>query len=242
MTQNTSSGRKQPSQTSDMTRSAQGGSGATRDLTDQAKATAGQVADQAKATAGQVADTARQQVGTRLTSQKDRAAESLGGVAQALRQTSQQLREHDQAGVTSYVDQAANQIERFSGYLQNRDMGQLVDDVESFARRQPAAFLGGAFLIGLLGARFLKSSRPRPQYAGQYSSQYAGQYSGQTYGQYRQRYYTGYPSEQDIREASAVPNYGPGTKSGPYSSTSGASAGQSSGGAGARSYDTTREE
>jgi len=242
MTQNTSSGRKQPGPTSDMARTAQGGSGTTRDLTDQAKATAGQVTDQAKATAGQVADTARQQVSTRLADQKDRAAESLGGVAQALRQTSQQLREKDQAGVTGYVDQAANQIERFSGYLQGRDMGQLVDDVEGFARRQPAAFLGGAFLIGLLGARFLKSSRPRPQYSGQYAGGNYGQYSGGTYGAQPQRRYTGYPSEQDIREASAVRNYGPGTKSGPYSTTGGAPAGQSTYSTGPRSYDTTGEE
>jgi hypothetical protein len=33
-----------------------------------------------------------------------------------------------------------------------------VSEAEDFARRQPALFLGGAFALGLLGARFLKSS------------------------------------------------------------------------------------
>jgi hypothetical protein len=51
--------------------------------------------------------------------------------------------------------------------------------------------------------------------------------------QRERRFYTGYPSEADIREASAVPNYGPGTKSGPYASSGETLSGQSS------SYGTT---
>jgi hypothetical protein len=35
----------------------------------------------------------------------------------------------------------------------------LIDDVEDFARREPAVFIGGAIAIGLVAARFLKSSR-----------------------------------------------------------------------------------
>jgi hypothetical protein len=34
----------------------------------------------------------------------------------------------------------------------------LVGDVENFARRQPALFIGGALALGILAARFLKSS------------------------------------------------------------------------------------
>jgi hypothetical protein len=46
-----------------------------------------------------------------------------------------------------------------SNYLQNTDVSEMVDRTEEFARRRPALFLGGAFALGLLGARFLKSSR-----------------------------------------------------------------------------------
>jgi hypothetical protein len=66
--------------------------------------------------------------------------------------------------VTNYIEQAADQVERLSSYLQGNDLGRLVGDVERFARRQPAVFLGGMFLAGLIGARFLKSSQPQPQY------------------------------------------------------------------------------
>jgi hypothetical protein len=35
--------------------------------------------------------------------------------------------------------------------------------VEDFARRNPAVFLGGAFALGLVGARFIKSSGHRAE-------------------------------------------------------------------------------
>jgi hypothetical protein len=35
---------------------------------------------------------------------------------------------------------------------------QLLDDVQDFGRRQPALLLGQAFLLGLDGARLIKSS------------------------------------------------------------------------------------
>jgi hypothetical protein len=52
-------------------------------------------------------------------------------------------------------------LERFSGYLSEREVGDLVYEAEDYARRHSAYFVGGAFLLGLLGARFLKSSTPR---------------------------------------------------------------------------------
>lgn len=129
---------------------------------DQVKQAAGQLAGQAQHTATQLTDQARQRVSAQLTDQKGRAAEGLSSVAQALRQSGGQLRDQNQQNITVYFDQAAAQVERLSNYLQRRDLGQLIDDGERFARRQPALFLGGAFVLGLLGARFLKSSRPEP--------------------------------------------------------------------------------
>jgi hypothetical protein len=156
---------------------------------DTAADTVRDVAGQAKDAAGQIADQARQQATSQLSSQKTRAAEGLGSVAQALRQTSQQLQGQDQGAITSYIDQAASQVDRFSNYLQQKDVRQMADDVERFARRQPALFLGGAFVLGLLGARFLKSSSPQQASMGSYpitsrrDYSYTGGTYGQTYGQ-----------------------------------------------------------
>jgi hypothetical protein len=125
---------------------------------EQLRQTAGEAVDQVKDQAGQLADQAREQATTRLEDQKDRATGGLGTVADAVRQTGQQLRQQDQGAVAQYVEGAANQIERLAGYLRGRDVTELIDEVEDFARRQPMVFLGGAFALGLLGARFLKSS------------------------------------------------------------------------------------
>jgi hypothetical protein len=161
------------------------------ELSGQAKDTAAKVKEQAQQKASEIAGRVQEQATNQIASRKESAAQSLGGVAQAMRQTGQQLRDQDQVGLTGYIEQAADQVERFSSYLQNKELGDLVGDVERFARRQPALFLGGAFLAGLIGARFLKSSRPHSQYEGQYGyNRYSGG-SGEYYGGYRGIYGSG---------------------------------------------------
>ena len=147
-------------------------------------------ADQAKQVAGDVAAQAKDQATGQLANQKDRAASSLGGVADALRQTSQNLNQNEQSTVGNYVNQAADQVERFQGYLRNQDIGAIIDDVERMAREQPVMFLGGAFMLGLVAARFLKSSGQGGRYGSSYgrSRSYTtggyggGSYSSRSYG------------------------------------------------------------
>jgi len=153
-------------------------------MAEQAKDTVSDVAEQAKEKASQVASQARDQATSQIAQQKDRAAEGLGSFAGALRQTSEQLRTQDQAGITQYVDSVADRVERFASYLQDRDIGEMVDEIEGFARRQPALFLGGAFLVGLIGARFLKSSGRQTTMTGSYPIVSRRDYyqPGQSYG------------------------------------------------------------
>ena len=101
-----------------------------------------------------VKDTAAAQ----LTSQKTRATDTLGSVAAAIRQSSQPLRDNNQAMLADYAGKAADQLEQFSARLRERDLTELMDDAKRFARRQPALFVGIAFAAGVIAARFLKSS------------------------------------------------------------------------------------
>ncbi len=118
--------------------------------------------DAATEKAGEVADQAKEQATSRLDMGKDFAVESLTGVAQALRQTGQHLRQDgSQPTLGGYADTGAEQIERFSGYLRQRDTQQLLSDVEAYARRSPTMFASGAFALGLLAARFFRSSGAR---------------------------------------------------------------------------------
>jgi hypothetical protein len=93
-----------------------------------------------------------------LSTQKDRATDGLGSLATAVRQTTQPLRDNQQDAIAQYVEKAADQIERLSTRLREKDVSELVDDAQRFARRQPAIFIGAAFALGVLAARFAKSS------------------------------------------------------------------------------------
>ena len=106
----------------------------------------------------------RQGANSQLSSQKNKATDGIGTVAQAVRQTTQHLRDQQHETIARYVDEAANQLERVSNQLRDKDVGELMQDAQRFARRRPAVFIGSAFAIGLLGARFLKSSREREDY------------------------------------------------------------------------------
>jgi hypothetical protein len=117
------------------------------------------VISQARETASNIAGQAGNKITSRLDAQKDRAAEGLSSIAQALRQTSQQLREQNQQSAAhEYLDSATNQVDRVVNYVRSTDVRGMVGQVEQFARREPVLFFGGAFVLGLLGVRFLKSS------------------------------------------------------------------------------------
>jgi len=119
----------------------------------------GELIDQAQEKVGEMTDKVKEQATSQISSQKDRAAEGLGNVADAIRQTGEQLRKNDQvAPVAQYTDQLAQGVEMVSNYLQSKSLSEIVGEVERFARREPALFLGGALTIGLLAGRFLRSS------------------------------------------------------------------------------------
>ncbi len=90
---------------------------------------------------------------------KARMAERVQRLGSALRSAGDNLKQQDDDVVARYAEKVSGRIERAAEYLRRSDPQQVLHDVEGFARREPAVFLGGAFLVGLAAARFLKSSR-----------------------------------------------------------------------------------
>jgi hypothetical protein len=103
-------------------------------------------------------DRVRESASSQLGAQKDRATDGIGSVAQAVRQSTQQLRDQKHETIAQYVEQAADQLERFATRLKDKNVGDLAREAQDLARRRPALFIGSAFALGLLGARFVKSS------------------------------------------------------------------------------------
>jgi len=141
---------------------------------------AGQLTGGLKDLATGVAGDAKQAVEGQLDSQKGRVVEGLGGVAHALRRVSTSGSDDEGTAIAPalvpYLQGAAERVERASQYFESKSLGEVARDVEDFARREPAFFLGGAFALGLLGGRFLKASQPAStSYAGGQSRGRSGQ-------------------------------------------------------------------
>lgn len=154
-----------------------------RNLMDEAKRETASLASQAR-------DQVREQVQGLVGERKDQMANRLGSLAGALRDMGHRLDEEDGGGLGRYADRAAEQVDRLSTYLRDRDLDSFVRDTETLARRRPELFLGGTFLAGVLLARFLKASSERR----------SGAWGGRT----------------DDRRYSDVPRVGPDELTDPY--------------------------
>ncbi|MFL5401615.1 MAG: hypothetical protein ACJ8BF_02230 [Gemmatimonadales bacterium] len=114
-----------------------------------------QVVDQAKTTFQQAKDRAQSSLGE----SKNQFAEQIGSVAEALRRTTEHLRSEEQTRFAGLTETLARQVDQVARYLRDKDAAAMRNDVENLARRQPAVILGGALVLGLIGARFIKSSQ-----------------------------------------------------------------------------------
>ncbi|MDP9439154.1 MAG: hypothetical protein M3P49_10465 [Actinomycetota bacterium] len=127
-----------------------------------AKAQGQELGNQARQQADKLSAWGGEQVRVRLGNQKHQASQMIAPVQTALRETAHQLRKQGQNSA-QYVERATDQVERFSDYLRETDVDDLVDGVRGVARRRPALFLGGAATLGFLATRFLKSSSQEQQ-------------------------------------------------------------------------------
>lgn len=119
-----------------------------------------QVVDQAKSTFRQARDRAT----SSLADSRRQTADQVGGLASALHSAGQHLRGEQQERIAGLADSVADQVDQVASYLRDADLQRMARDVENLARRQPALVFGAAFAIGLLGARFLKSSERTGRY------------------------------------------------------------------------------
>jgi hypothetical protein len=114
------------------------------------------VVDQAKSTLRD----ARERAGSKFSEGRIQAAEQVRGIGGAFHRTGEQLRGEDQARFAEIADNLGRQVDRVADYLRESDGRTMARDIERLARRQPALVFAGAFAIGLVAARFLKSSDP----------------------------------------------------------------------------------
>jgi len=119
--------------------------------------------EQAKSTAGDAYHAVADKAVATFEDKKVGLSGGLTSMADTFRQAGESLNNTQEQNYLTeysarYVSTAAEKLERTARYFENNDLKAMARDVESFARRNPAVFLGGAFALGMLAARFLKSS------------------------------------------------------------------------------------
>src|SRR5712664_1350244 len=114
---------------------------------------ASEFVDAAKDVASQATDKRKQTV----DGQKYAGAEYVGSLAGTIRRAAKEF-DGDLPIAGTYIRKAASQVEGVADTIRTGNFKDLVRGAQSFARRQPTAFLGMAVLAGFGVVRFLKSS------------------------------------------------------------------------------------
>lgn len=130
-----------------------------------AAATAKSFYDQAKETAGQAYEAVSEKAVTKIDEQKTTLSGGISTVADSIRQVGDNLGStKTDSGLAEsaakYTQTAAERLEEMAGYFETKSVRDMARDLEGFARRNPVVFLGAAFGLGFLAARFLKSGSP----------------------------------------------------------------------------------
>jgi hypothetical protein len=125
---------------------------------DRAKEQVQQQAQVAQEKMQDTADTVRSRVREQVDQRSTQAGGQVRSTAQALRSTSQRLREDGQDGPARAAERAADQAEKVGSWLEDSDADRILSDVEDFGRRQPMAVAAIGLALGFAASRFLKAS------------------------------------------------------------------------------------
>ena len=131
-------------------------------LVDQATAQVQEAASTAQEKAVELKDQGRSKLGETLDQRTSQAGEQVRKMAQALRQSGEQMRDQGEGGgIVGVAEGAADRFERLGGYLEQTSGDELLRDVEEFARRRPWMVAGMGLVAGIAASRFLKASSER---------------------------------------------------------------------------------
>ena len=129
---------------------------AARSLAEEMREKGVEAAQTAKETAFEYAERARQEAYAQGEYYRDYAAEETGKLASALRRASEEL--SSGSPQERFVGQLADGVADAAERMRGMTLDDVARDATDFAKRHPAAFLGGAALLGFALARFMKAS------------------------------------------------------------------------------------
>ncbi|MFG1881295.1 hypothetical protein [Micromonospora sp. NPDC049102] len=114
----------------------------------------GQVAAEARRQARQLTGQAGGQLREQAQTQQRRAADGLRDIGRELGSMAE--RDGDTGLAGQAVRRVADAAQQAAGWLDEREPGEVLDDVRTYARRHPGTFLAGAAVTGLLVGRLTR--------------------------------------------------------------------------------------
>jgi hypothetical protein len=115
------------------------------------------VLDEGKAQARTLTHEVGQQAHEQSRVQKDKAASGLRSLGAELQSMADGR--GGQSGVaTDLAQQASAKVQDLAGWLDQREPGELLDEVRALARRKPGTFLLGALAAGVAAGRFTRGA------------------------------------------------------------------------------------
>ena len=127
------------------------------EVTGLVKTGARRLKDQAAEQAKQLGRVVRDEADRLVHDQKIRTATKIQSMGSAAQKAARFLHAGKVEGVAEYVDMAARAADQASKYLDERELGEMADDLGELAKRQPGAVFGGLFLAGLIIGRFIRA-------------------------------------------------------------------------------------
>ena len=113
------------------------------------------VASEAGSQARSLMHTVRGEVRDQASTQQSRIAEGIRGISDQFSGLAHGQPATGMAG--DLVQQAAQRTQRMAQWLEDREPGDIVDEVKDFARRRPGIFIAAAVGAGILAGRLTKA-------------------------------------------------------------------------------------
>jgi gas vesicle protein len=165
-----------------------------------AKDEAANVASEAKYQAKSLLSTATSELQSQASTQQSRLASTLRGYADELQGLAQGQGSAEPGVITDLVQQAASKGSEIASWLENREPGDVLEELRRFARRRPVMFLALCGLAGVVAGRITRGAvaantsvdSPSPARAADYDYSTTGPTTGSlgyeqpapTYGSY----------------------------------------------------------
>lgn len=122
-----------------------------------ARSAASEFADAARAKGREAGNALAEEARRRGEEAKSATAAEINTVSEAFRRAARDLQAGSpQERTFGYL---ADNLATVSDTVRDKDLGEMLEDVTAFARRNPLAFLGGAALLGFAITRFTRATQ-----------------------------------------------------------------------------------